>query len=35
MALEKPRDIMVKHPKVLFDPGKQNFYHRNEKGKEP
>lgn len=26
---------MVKHHKVLFDPRKQTFYHRNEEGKEP
>lgn len=35
VPLEKPSKTMFKCPKTLFSPGKQNFSHHDDKGKEP
>lgn len=35
MSLEKQRESVVKHPKVIFDPRKQTYFHHDEKDREP
>lgn len=35
MSLEKQIESVVKHPKVIFDPRKQTYFHHDEKDREP